>query len=82
MNIQAAATAINMSAAAVQALAADTYAMVVELRQRLYSRKQMMWLNGVDNASPVPLISDQVSDAVKWSGQHVPATRSTPSPVL
>ena len=61
LNIQAAATAINMSAAAVQALAADTYAMVVELRQRLYSRKQMMWLNGVDNASPVPLISDQVS---------------------
>jgi hypothetical protein len=38
LNIQAAATAVNMSATELQTLATDTYNMVVELRQRLQSQ--------------------------------------------
>jgi hypothetical protein len=63
INIQAAAKAINMSATEVQTLATNTYTMVVELRQRLQSQGQMIWLNGVDNANPFPLVDNQVPGA-------------------
>lgn len=62
-NMQAAATAIGMSAAEVQALATATYSMVVELRHRLQSQGKMLWLNGVDNANPFPLVDNQVPHA-------------------
>jgi hypothetical protein len=62
-NIQAAAKAINMTTAEVQTLATDTYNMVVELRQQLQSQGKMLWLNGVDNASPFPLVDNQVPNA-------------------
>ena len=63
VNMQAAASAVNMTAAEVQALATATYNMVVELRQRLQTQGKMLWLNGVDSASPFPLVDDQVPDA-------------------
>eukprot|EP01043_Picozoa_sp_COSAG02_P060772 COSAG02_NODE_8015_length_2745_cov_2.602672_1_plen_138_part_00 len=62
-NMQAAATAIGMSASEVQALATATYSTVVELRQRLQSQSKMLWLNGVDNANPFPLVDNQVLHA-------------------
>ena len=58
INIRAAAVAVGMSSVEVQALANATHAMVVELRRRLADRHKMLWLNGVDNANPLPLIDD------------------------
>eukprot|EP01052_Picozoa_sp_SAG31_P017176 SAG31_NODE_1163_length_9588_cov_8.265676_7_plen_569_part_00 len=55
----------EMSAAELQTLAADTYSMVMKLRQKLSAQGKMMWLNGVDNADPFPLPYDS-----KCSGNY------------
>ena len=62
-NIHAAALAIGMTATELQTLATDTYDMVVKLRLRLQGQGKMIWLNGVDNANPFPLVDNQVPDA-------------------
>ena len=63
VNLQAAAKAVNMTPTQVQTLATDTHNMVVELRRKLQSQGKMLWLNGVDNANPFPLVDNQVLDA-------------------